>query len=867
MDTDGHNLPRPQRLSSSAAGRRTMALAAALVVVSSGVVAVLHLESAPGQCVIFSWWSIALVAIVAEMMEFHVEFRRELYSFTFSEIALVIGLFFATPRNLLIGRLIGEAVFLLLRERQPLRKVALNLAAFLGEVTVLLAVHQALGRPIDIAAPSTWMVALLGVALADLLGYLVVYLAVRWHGAPIKLRSILGIGALTIPVNTSFALVVGILIVKSPWATVLLTGIAAFLLVSYRSYTALSQRFESLTMLYEFTRLVSGAQRPDSVLEAILTQAKNSLRAERAEIWLTDDRGAYQRLQVDDHGRSSAPLEEHHGASVSQWMTSVDGAVIAQVGSATLYQRELVKALNANDAIVAPITESGEIVGLVAVVNRLGEVVQFKETDRTMFATLANHASVALENGRLIDRLHEEARRRRHEAMHDALTGLPNRVLFGSKLREQLKARDDSGQRLAVAVMDLDGFKEINDTLGHQIGDVVLCEVAHRISHAVGDAALVARLGGDEFALLFTTFNDRDDLELTARRVRDEVAKKLYTEGMQINVTVSIGFAVAPDDADDAATLLQRADVAMYSAKSANGSGIDFYEALRDENSPRRLTLSTDLRSAIEQGALTIAYQPQVRIADSTMVAVEALARWRHPIFGHVPPAEFIPLAERTGLISTLTVAILRSALLDARRWLDAGHQWTLAVNIAVRNLLDPDFVATVSSLLDDAGVDPGILTLEITETGVMSDASRTIEVLGQLAKLGVRLSVDDFGTGYSSLSYLQQLPVTEIKIDQVFVSELAFDPNAEAIVRSVLDLARNLGLDAVAEGVEDRAAWERLRALGCSTAQGYFLSRPMAVEELAGWATTLPEMNLLERRRPTSRMRATDQLLMAAGS
>jgi diguanylate cyclase (GGDEF)-like protein len=841
------------RLSPSTASRRTMALAGALAVASTVGMSRLDLAPAARQPICLHWWLIALLAIAAEFMVFHVEFRRELYTFTFSEIALVLGLFLAAPRDLLIGRLIGEALFLALKERQPPRKMALNLAAFFGEVVTLLAVHQLLGRPLDIVRPGSWLVALVAMAVADLVGYLVVFQAVRWHGAPITLRSILEIGALTIPVNTCFALVVGILLVEQPWATVLLAGVAAFLLLSYRSYTALSQRFESLSMLYDFTRLVSGAQRPDSVLEAILTQAKDLLRADRAEIWLADDTDSYLRRRVDDDGRSTSSLESEYGQAMHKWLSSVDGASIVSSASPQHYGREIAHALHARDGIVAPITESGVVVGLVAVVNRLGEITQFQETDRTMFSTLASHASVALENGRLIDRLHHEAHERRHEALHDALTGLPNRVLFGTRLREELKAMAGSDTRRAVAVMDLDGFKEINDTLGHQSGDIVLGEVARRISHSVGPSALVARLGGDEFAILFPSIGTRAELEAVARRVRDDVNMPILTHGMHINVSVSIGFAVAPDDASDAATLLQRADVAMYSAKAGNGNGVAFYEAHRDENSPRRFTLGNDLRAAIADGQLSLLFQPKVRITDGTMVGVEALARWRHPVLGQVPPDEFIPLAERTGVINSLTVYVLRAALAEARRWRDAGYDWTVSVNVAMRNLLDHDFVTTVGELLASSGVNPAWLTLEITETGVMSDATRTIDVLARLAQLGLNLSIDDFGTGYSSLSYLQTLPVNEVKIDKLFVLEMTVDPGAEAIVRSVLDLARNLGLSVVAEGVEDRATWERLRSLGCTMAQGYYLSHPIPAEDLQRWHSQLHTLKLNDRREKLS--------------
>ena len=828
----------PGHLTTTAASRRTLALSVALVLACVTAMVTLRLTDTSPDVRLLSWWSIAPLAIAAQLMVFDVEFRRETYTFTFSEIPLVLGLFFTSPLNLVFGRIVGELLFLSVRERQAPRKMALNLSSFLAETTMLLAVHQWLGGATDVTRPSNWLIALASVTAADVVGYIVVYRVVRWHGAPITFWSILGIGGLTIPANTSFALVIGILLVELPWATLLLSGVGAFLVVSYRSYTALRQRYESLSLLYDFTRLVSGAQRPDTVLESILTEAKDLLRAERAEIWLCDEAGPSLRLRVDDGGRTSTELDDELIEVIDRWFTEAPGARIVVHRGAAGLERTIAQALDANDCIVAPITESGIVVGLVAVVDRIGEVKRFVDADRTMFATLANHASVALENGRLIDRLHHEAKVREHEALHDALTGLPNRVLLASRLRTELQQLAANGGNVAVGVMDLDGFKDINDTLGHQTGDLVLVEVARRLRYAASDSVVVARLGGDEFALIVTTdTGQRQLVEDVARRVLDEVSRPLDVEGIRINIGASIGFALAPDDATDAPTLLQRADVAMYSAKAGSGKGVAYYDALRDENSPRRLALANDLRSAVTEGQLFVVYQPKARLADRGIEGFEALVRWHHPQFGHVFPDEFIPLAERTSMIGELTVFVLGEALAEAARWQRGGHLWSVAVNVAMRNLLDDDFVNVVARALTISGCPASRLTLEITETSVMSDAARTIEVLRRLAALGVKLSVDDFGTGYSSLSYLQQLPVEEIKIDQLFVREMTSDSSAEAIVRSVLDLARNLGLRVVAEGVEDGQLWERLRELHCDIAQGYHLARPMLPGDVVPWA------------------------------
>ncbi len=827
----------PTGITATDAGRRTLLLSVLLVAASGAVMSVFGLLSPVSTDTLLTWWTVALLAIVAEFMVVDVEYRREVYSFTFTEVPLVLGLFFAQPRDLLIGRLVGELLYLVVRERQPARKVVLNLASFLAEVTVLLLVYDALGGRRVVTDPADWLRAAVAVACAVSIGYVVVHQVVRWHGAPIRLASVIGMGAVTIPVNTSFALVVGVLLVDRPWATVLLGGVAVFLVVAYRSYSGLRRRYDSLALLYDFTRLVSGAQRPDAVLEAMLAQAKELLRAERAEIWLHEDGEALLALSVDDAGRHRSRLPRQRHEVMQRWFGAHPDASVVEVVRADETGSALLAELGGSDAIVAPISERGECVGLVAVVNRLGEVNRFVESDRTLFATLANHASVALENGRLIDRLHQEARLREHEALHDALTGLPNRVRFSDALHEELRANRASSASVAVALMDLDGFKEVNDTLGHHVGDLVLVEVGRRIADAASDATLIARLGGDEFAILVGGPHDRASLAAMAARIGDELGRPVSVEGIRIDVKASIGFALAPSDARDAATLLQRADVAMYSAKAGHGKGVAFYDAIHDEHSPRRLALANDLRRALTTGELTLAYQPKARLDTGEIVGFEALVRWRHPQLGLVLPDEFIPLAERTGVIDELTGWVLRRASLQAAVWQRSGRQWSVAVNVAMRNLLDQDFATIVEQALAASGCPPERLTLEITESHVMSDPSRTVEVLHRLDALHVGLAIDDFGTGYSSLSYLQQLPVSELKVDQVFVRSLVSDPGAEAIVRSMLDLAHHLGLSVVAEGVEDRRTWARLAELGCQFAQGYFLARPMAPDDIDRWS------------------------------
>ncbi len=837
------DVPASQRQPHPDAARRTYVFSAALCALAALGLTTLDLDRSPVVGWAMPWWAIAGVAIIAAFMVFDVEFRSETYTFTFSEIVLVLGLFFATPVALVGGRLAGELLFLALRERQRVRKLTVNLTVAFSETVVLLLVQQALLDTMDVRRPLSWLVALIAVIAANIVGYAAVATAVRWHGGPITFGSIMKIGLITAPANTSLTLVICVLLAEQPNAVPLLGGIALFLLMTYRAYSTLRQRYESLSLLYDFTHLVSGAREPDAVLDAMLTQAKDLLRAERAEFWLmTTGTDACRRYVVDDGGNSSSRLDlppELQSILTDEFRTSREATLFARdtkdpVGVAAL------RALDARDALVAPVLEGDALIGFVVAANRLSDIYTFLAQDARMFATLASHAGVALQNGRLIIRLHDQARQREFEALHDPLTGLPNRVLFANQLALRFADGFDATDEVAIALMDLDGFKEINDTLGHQSGDLVLVEIAARLRRAADDKTLVARLGGDEFALLAPVRTSRPELESTCRRIGASIAKPMEIDGIRVTMGVSIGIAVAPDHGTNGETLIKRADVAMYAAKSGSGGGVCFYDAGRDENTPRRLALAHELRLAVEAGQLRPVFQPKMSLVDGRMTGVECLCRWDHPVLGEIMPDEFIPLSDRIGVSGTLTTFMLSSALEAAEQWHRAGHGWTVAVNISMHTLLDVDLIPIVRRLLDASSLPTERVTFEITETHVMSDAVRATRALEQLAALGVRLSVDDFGTGYSSLAYLQRLPVDEVKIDKSFVQALKDDLGADAIVRSVIDLARNLDLRVVAEGVESAIVLERLRSLGCEEAQGFHFAAAMSADAVENFAASL---------------------------
>ncbi len=425
-----------------------------------------------------------------------------------------------------------------------------------------------------------------------------------------------------------------------------------------------------------------------------------------------------------------------------------------------------------------------------------------------------------------------------HQALHDMLTGLPNRVLLLDRLEQALHTADREHAPLALFIMDLDRFKEVNDAYGHQAGDQLLMQVGPRLRKHVRASDTVARLGGDEFAVLLPSIDNVQTAISAAKKLLRSLEPPFLVDGHAFSVGASLGIVVTPEHGTDAATLLRRADVAMYIAKQSN-SGLAVYSAEQDRNSPSRLALANELRTAIDDGQLALQYQPKIDQHDGSIHHVEALVRWEHPLHGLLPPDEFIPLAERTGLIHPLTRWVLGEALAQCRRWNDAGLDLGVAVNLSGRSLSDQSIVDFVRNAIERTQLPPAALTIELTESAIMSDPDNVPAFLERLRELHVRLSIDDFGTGYSSLSHLRLLPVDEIKIDKSFVMDMLSNASDEAIVHSTIQLCQNLGRTVVAEGVEDPETYARLQALGCDFAQGFHIARPMSADALFAWITS----------------------------
>jgi diguanylate cyclase (GGDEF)-like protein len=483
---------------------------------------------------------------------------------------------------------------------------------------------------------------------------------------------------------------------------------------------------------------------------------------------------------------------------------------------------------------VVPLRSGTAVVGCLEVTGRIGDYASFGPDDVRLLETVAAHVAVAVENARLVDRL-------RFDAHHDALTGLPNRRRMLAALEEAVKVRAP-GEVVAVIQFDVSGLRDVNESLGHAAGDKLLSEVARRLRLEAPPAALVTRVGGDEFVMTLR-MPSTDDAEALAAELRRKLQGQMEIGSLTLDVDTAVGVAVHPEHGSEPAALLQRADVATYVAKAIS-SAVQVFNLALESRSARRLGLAGDLRRALDNDELEVVFQPKVTLGTRQLVGVECLARWEHTAHGLVAPEDFVAVAEHTGQLGRLNETVLREGLRRCRDWADASRPLNVAVNLSSRTLLDPDFPDQVAALLQEYGVTPGQLTLEVTESGVTSERDRPLPTLRRLHELGVRLAVDDFGTGNSSLSHLRRLPVDEVKIDRTFVQGMATDPGDLAIVRAVVDLSRHFGLTVVAEGVESELTLALLEEIGCDIGQGFLFSRPLSYDRLEAWfgAQTEPE-------------------------
>jgi len=800
---------------------------------------------------------------LAEMSVIHVYVRAEASSFSLSEVALVLGLVYATPGELVLARLLGGLVALVVHRRQRWLKVVFNLASFALDACVAILVHRAVLGDAGLLSLRGW-IAVLAAALATLaVGSITVSFAIAAsEGRPPTqlLRGFLGIGLATSAAGATLGLV-GVAALQAGGAVGwLLALVAAGGFAAYRAHARLRQEHRSLELIHDFTSALGQAAHTAALNPVLLRELSERLRADVVELVRHTPEGGLEAVSWRD-----GEITVREGADAEE-VLATHGRLLAGAPSALVPRGRGAEVLpdGLRDAVLSELRgEDGQPVGSLLAADRWGDVETFTAADERLVATLASHATIVLSNADLVARLRREATERERQALHDSLTGLPNRVLLDRELQRAIAEREP-GTHVAVLLIDLDRFKEVNDTLGHHQGDVLLQEIARRLRDVVGEGATAVRLGGDEFAVLATGLRSRDEVLALARQVDQVVSTPFELGDLTLDVGGSIGVVMAPEHGDDPTTLLQRADVAMYAAKDRSTS-VEVYDPSVDHHSPYRLALASELRRTVERRELLVEYQPKADLATGAIVGAEALARWHHPRDGFVSPDVFVAVAEHTGLIRALTEHVLDVAIAQCRAWHDQGHgHLRVAVNLSTRNLLDDQLPEIVAELLRRHHLPASALTLELTEGTIMADTARTVGILNRLASMGVSLSVDDFGTGYSSLAYLKRLPVDELKIDRSFVRSMTRDESDEAIVRSTIDLARSLGLAVVAEGVEDEQTWRLLRSLGCDRAQGYFLGRPMTASRFSAWlderAEEAESLHALLEEPPASRPRDADR-------
>jgi diguanylate cyclase (GGDEF)-like protein len=764
--------------------------------------------------------------------------RGETYLVNLMETPLLLGLVFAPPAITVLACLTADVAVLGLIRRQSPAKLLFNLA--LGACGVAIAVvtyHAILGhaKPVSPLGLAAGFAAL---AAASVTENVAVPLVARLNGQQVHRAS--GLETLTLTMfvvaSTGLAFVVLNAAWWDWWAVVPLVLVAALIVVAYRGYLRLSQRFSALQRLYDFSHsLATRELEPAGAAAVIVERLREVLHARSAELLVLGQSGGIDRASLRDGDLSFGRVKSLDGPSlVADVLES--GKPILKVsnplfrGQSGNFSDPLLGQFR--DAVLTPLMQGERAVGALVALDRDEALNPFDDDDLRLFEALAANAISSLERARLVEELRLEAEAKIHQATYDSLTGLPNRTLLLSRVAEVLA---ETG-RAAVAILDLDRFKDVNDTLGHETGDRLLCEVARRLKRAARQRVTVARLGGDEFAVLVPGIIGPEEAVGIVRDLEKSISDVMDIDGMSLAIRASAGIALAPDHGDNVAALLQRADIAMYVAKERK-SGIELYSPASDQNTQRRLTLGGQLLHALDDcEQLSVVFQPMADLTTGEIRSVEALVRWDHPSYGPVDPSEFVRIAEQTGLIGRLTDFVLAESFAHAADWVRAGLDVGLSFNLSGRELSDSEVVARIVGHLKRNGLPAERITLEVTETEVMSDLDSASDVLNELSDLGLRVAVDDYGTGYSSLAYLHKLPVNELKIDRSFVEHLGQSTSNRIIVRSSVAMAHSLGLSVVAEGAEDELTCAILADSGCDAVQGYFLSEPKTAEDLVQW-------------------------------
>lgn len=813
------------------------------IVVLLGVAATVGVASwLPFDYATSLWWIgplLVLSFLLAEQLGINVDVRSGIsWTISFTEIPLVIGFFVAPFEVVLAAHLVAGVGTLLVR--RVTGRVVYNTGTFLLEISGAFAVAGLLGFAVG---GMSWLPALAGAVTAPLVSTVLALAAVRVLRRRMRISTALRLtGRILVVgfVNASAGLVGYLVIARDPATWPLVLAVSVGLAALYWAYSDLLREQRDMEALSDVSLMVArsgqqAAARPASGVDelddgidiaewqVIAERVKDQLAAGRVVLRLRFEPDAVLRTVVAGDalpetggGQEDAllRLSDYHSRHfrLTEADPEVRGALVTRA---------------AQEAVVVPLRSGGKLLGAVEAHDRVSRWRGFGRYDVQLLGTMVSHLATALDNRRLLATL-------RHDAYHDPLTGLLNRPGFRQVAAEPLRQRDD----IVVLRVDLDSFTTVSDALGYGWADRMVIAASLRIKETLGSDTPITRLEGASFGALVTGYATQDDAHALAERLSIELSEPYPVDRLTVEANAVVGYASpAVEEGDhqpDIDGMLQRADVAVRATKG--GEQVRGYVPSMGQIFLRRFQMITQFRQAIEDGHITVHYQPKVALPSRQIQGVEALVRWQHPEFGKLNPDEFVPAIEAAGLVGVLTDFVLEQALRRVRAWLDEGFRISAAVNLSVRNLSDEQFPDRVAQALSTFDVPAELLTFELTESGVMADPARALPILRQLHGFGLTLAVDDFGTGYSSLAYLRQLPVDEVKIDKSFVLGMGGDLGDLAVVRSIVELGHSLGLVVVAEGVEEDVARDQLEAMGCDTAQGYLISRPLSEPRLQAW-------------------------------
>jgi diguanylate cyclase (GGDEF)-like protein len=809
-----------------------------------------HMAPPPAAGVDTPWWALALVFYLVEAYVVHVHFRREAHTISLNEVGLVAGLFLLTPGSLLLAQLVGGGAALAFHRRQRPVKLMFNLGQLTLTTAVAVLVFRAvcdLGSPFG---PAGWGAAIGASVLASLLGIVLVAFAIKIVQGEWGIRQLPATAAISVAATlavSSLTLVAIELGRIDPLALALVLVPGAIVVAAFRALMEQRRQREHLEFLYESMQRTQRAPEFGLAVRQLLIAVRRLARAEYAEILLfpTDsDQGL--RSTLSSRGEVLMQPGEITAADRLPLAFAHDGTQTFLLPKAQPEQPldDCLRVRDLPDGMIAILRGDNGPFGLLIVGDRSSDVDTFKQEDAILLETFAGHASVLIENGRLERSLAEVTglkEKLSHQAYHDTLTGLGNRALFAEHLEATLRDAEDGSSSAAILFLDIDDFKAINDSMGHAIGDELLAEVGRRVRACTRAGELPARLGGDEFAVLLEQ-TTAEGAQRVAEQLLESLAKPVKIGGRDTYVHASIGIAPATSAAT-ADELLRNADVAMYAAKDAGRNRYSHYQPVMHALVRKRHELALDLERAVERGEIHVVFQPILSLRTGRVVSAEALARWYHPERGHVPPLDFIPIAEQIGLMPTIGQHALQGACRAARTWQEAHSDYAdigLNVNLSPSELVNERLADGVARTLLESRLDPKSLTLEITETSAITHVDSAAERMHELRALGVKLALDDFGTGHSSLERLHELPLTTLKIPKLFIDRLlgsSTDPN---LIDAFVRLADSLDLDCVAEGIEHAIQVTRLLDRGCGLGQGFYLGRPMTSDKILGFLDTM---------------------------